>query len=299
MARFFMYKYSKTINEINVSREQLDEYYNLNRFSTRKIAELLGTSQPTVRKLLTMRGIKLRTYKDNKTPNPKGSKMPEGQRLSISKTLKEKNIKNWINPDTGLHYNYQKVSVNCVTCGVEFNLSPSRIRGLRHFCGMKCSAKWKSENLTGANSPIFSSIDTPCKQCGKNVLCPPNRLKKAKYGIFCSHECNNLWKSLNLTGDKIYNFKGGYENYYGPTWAGAKKLTRIRDNNTCQNCFRNKASCGKNMDVHHIIPFRVFGVDKHEEANSLSNLICYCNVCHKILEEKYLKFGVYHDDFSI
>jgi predicted HNH restriction endonuclease len=40
----------------------------------------------------------------------------------------------------------------------------------------------------------------------------------------------------------------------------------------------------RQLDVHHIIPFRKFGIERYQEANSLSNLICYCNLCHLIVE---------------
>jgi predicted HNH restriction endonuclease len=34
------------------------------------------------------------------------------------------------------------------------------------------------------------------------------------------------------------------------------------------------------LDVHHIIPFRKFGIDRYREANKISNLISLCNSCH-------------------
>jgi 5-methylcytosine-specific restriction endonuclease McrA len=76
-------------------------------------------------------------------------------------------------------------------------------------------------------------------------------------------------------------------------------MARVRDNNTCQNCSKTKEMLGKNLDVHHIIPFRNFGVGRHEEANRLYNLISYCNKCHKIIEEQYNKSVNSGDHYSI
>jgi predicted HNH restriction endonuclease len=38
------------------------------------------------------------------------------------------------------------------------------------------------------------------------------------------------------------------------------------------------------LDVHHITPFRTFKAARHQEANRLENLICYCPSCHLAVE---------------
>ena len=93
------------------------------------------------------------------------------------------------------------------------------------------------------------------------------------------------WRSENVCGATLYNWKGGYEPYYGPSWPSAKRKARERDKHICQRCGVTREELGKNLDVHHKIPFRNFGVERHLEANALGNLICHCARCHKIVED--------------
>jgi predicted HNH restriction endonuclease len=48
----------------------------------------------------------------------------------------------------------------------------------------------------------------------------------------------------------------------------------------CQQCGKTPKDTGKALDVHHIQPFRTFGVARHADANALSNLIALCSRCH-------------------
>ncbi len=47
-----------------------------------------------------------------------------------------------------------------------------------------------------------------------------------------------------------------------------------RDNHTCQMCF----ATDKKLDVHHIIPIRLLGMD------IINNLIAVCRYCHRLIE---------------
>jgi len=56
---------------------------------------------------------------------------------------------------------------------------------------------------------------------------------------------------------------------------------------TCINC------CGliaDNLDVHHIVPFREFGLENYKKANRLENLISLCHSCH--LKSEYEKIVI-------
>jgi len=39
--------------------------------------------------------------------------------------------------------------------------------------------------------------------------------------------------------------------------------------------------------VHHLRPFRCFGLSRHLEANALTNLIALCHSCHRKAETLY------------
>lgn len=100
--------------------------------------------------------------------------------------------------------------------------------------------------------------------------------------------------SESKQGDKNWMFKrggplnpqwnGGKIYYYGPSWNSQRNAARKRDNYTCQYCGVTEDILGKQLDVHHIRKFRHFGLDHHEQANHLDNLICLCPQCHIIAE---------------
>lgn len=81
-------------------------------------------------------------------------------------------------------------------------------------------------------------------------------------------------------------WKGGANDYYGPTWHPARREACERDNWKCRRCgLTNEEHLSKfnqELHVHHIRPFRTF--DNHEEANEVSNLITLCRECHIKLE---------------
>jgi len=82
-------------------------------------------------------------------------------------------------------------------------------------------------------------------------------------------------------GSKSPRWKGG-RIPYGPNWCGQRRMAIERDNHTCQFC--GTPENGREHVVHHIVPFREFGLDRCEEANNLSNLITLCNHCHLPVE---------------
>jgi len=123
-------------------------------------------------------------------------------------------------------------------------------------------------------------IKTNCLNCGKELLRHPNYIKRIGRQ-YCSVECKNHWISNNLVGPNHLNFKG-YISDYGKEWGSIKRKIRKRDK-VCKMCGKNKSN-SRNLDVHHIIPFRLFGAENHEKANNFLNLACYCNKCHKKAE---------------
>jgi DEAD/DEAH box helicase domain-containing protein len=75
---------------------------------------------------------------------------------------------------------------------------------------------------------------------------------------------------------------------YGPNWPAQRNAARARDGYACRQCGAPERE-GRQHDVHHITPFRVFGYvpgvnDLHELANRLENLITLCSACHRRVE---------------
>jgi len=75
---------------------------------------------------------------------------------------------------------------------------------------------------------------------------------------------------------------------YGPNWPAQRDAARARDSYCCQHCGTRERE-GRQHDVHHITPFRVFGYipganDSYQLANQLENLITLCSACHRRVE---------------
>jgi hypothetical protein len=303
---------SKTIKEIlnEYSKDFLEQKYWEKGITTRDIAKMIITSQPTVRKLFKQLGIKIKNkYKDYDGPL-KGHKFSEEHKQKISKALSGK--KGNINPNTGRGLNFRQKLVNCSQCGKEFLLQQCKIKKTKnYFCSKICWRTFRS-NLIGEKNPKFSSIKQKCDgpTCDNIIYVKKSRILQSKTNkFFCCTKCNGEWKSLNLFGDKIYNFRGGSwaDRYYGPRWGKIKNDVRNRDDNTCQNCGKTTANHEKQLDVHHIIPWRFFERDNIVDYNKANcyktlnnNLISYCNKCHTTIEaetnqvldligEKYVK----------
>lgn len=91
----------------------------------------------------------------------------------------------------------------------------------------------------------------------------------------------NNWMSGRV-GPAAPGWKGGKDYYHylrgtaEGNWRANRVLALKRDDYTCQRC-KFKGS-GASIHVHHKVPLKSGG------TNLLDNLICYCLVCHKIVE---------------
>lgn len=89
-----------------------------------------------------------------------------------------------------------------------------------------------------------------------------------------------------MRGSDHPQWKGGYDEYYGPQWDEQREKALRRDQYRCQDCgiiepdHRQKWDTG--LNVHHIIPYRKFHSDS--KAHELENLITLCLSCHKVAE---------------
>lgn len=89
-----------------------------------------------------------------------------------------------------------------------------------------------------------------------------------------------------MTGEDAPNWRGGYEPYYGASWAEQRRKARRRDEYSCVVCGmteeQHKDEYGWELEVHHIKPFRK--CDDHHEANDLENLATVCREHHSEYE---------------
>lgn len=178
----------------------------------------------------------------------------------------------------------------CIVCSQRFPVTPGQYGQRVQSCSPECRSELRRrENSRPGRRRRVSKRpwnEGRCDECGQ-----PYRWQKRYARRFCSNKCRTAWFGrLTPTGAKNPYWKGGQgPSYYGESWRSAKRLAISRDRGACADCGRGKDELGELPCVHHLIPFRVFGTDRHEEANVLSNLICLCRSCH--LKREWAEYG--------
>ena len=173
----------------------------------------------------------------------------------------------------------KRVARICQTCGTSFEVAECFTRGERQ--GVYCSDACRQKRTGG-------SRNVPCAVCGKPIRRKPNQLHRYSEPC-CSARCTGVLHSRDRSGADNPHWKGGYQEYYGPNWPRQRNAARKRDKYRCQHCGASEKKLGRELDVHHIQPFRTFGYvvgqnETYKLANELTNLISLCNVCHQAVE---------------
>ena len=156
----------------------------------------------------------------------------------------------------------------CIFCG-KYHNKPNK----RKYCSKECCVKHR-QSLVNKNH---------CEYCG-NPIDPKRSMKHRKY---CSQKCSGAAFAASgiFSGPNHPNWKGGVSYDRGPNWRKQSSLARKRDRYTCQICGKQKP-IKPFFHVHHIIPFREFGIERYKEANELDNLITLCVSCHMKVESQ-------------
>lgn len=104
-------------------------------------------------------------------------------------------------------WNGGDVTVQCSYCGSELERTQHRTeRCDEFFCDDECKGQWQSENLTGEDSPIYSSIDVPCSNCGDTISKTPSTLQNNEHA-FCDKQCHDDWQRENYpTGEEHHGY---------------------------------------------------------------------------------------------
>lgn len=187
------------------------------------------------------------------------------------------------------HYLYNKIQVNCNTCGKELFVPPHRLKQSNNiFCDRLCLGKYNSKRNTGK-----TLININCEYCD-NIFTMElgiyNAYKKRNSKYFCCKEHNLKWRSENLKGINSKVYKGStpllrairvLPEYY--IW---RNKCFERDSYTCVSC-GNK----ENLIVHHIFyindiinKYNIKNVNEmrvNEIFNDIKNGITLCKDCHK------------------
>lgn len=175
-------------------------------------------------------------------------------------------------------------TLDCPQCGKQFYRKPSWVYRGNNYCSRKCMADAFVGRMVQEKSPRWKGTETkPCDNCG-NQITRPKWTWNSRGLTFCDHKCFGEWKAKNWTGKDNPAWVGGHPLYYGANWKRQQREARRRDNHCCQLCGINEYECRRALDVHHIVPFRFFGIEQCKKANALSNLISLCDKCHKRAE---------------
>lgn len=192
----------------------------------------------------------------------------------------------------GKYAGNESVLVKCENCGKSFKkLFNQAEKTKRHFCGFTCYGKYLAKTMKGIPRPgvrgekphLQKRVEITCNQCGKVFKTKESHKDRRR---FCSKKCQAKWQSESgkVSQENNFNWKGGYEPYYGPNWNQQRRNARARDKYTCQRCGVTEIQLGRQLDVHHKKRFKVFGVKNYKKANSIDNLISLCDSCHKHVE---------------
>jgi 5-methylcytosine-specific restriction endonuclease McrA len=194
------------------------------------------------------------------------------------------------------HYKGTLVHVQCSQCGKDIERTPSKVERNDHFfCGRSCYDEWRKVHMCGDANPHFSpAVQTTCAWCGVAIQRKPSKVgtnKRTRHFCCAAHRAE--WLKKTLVGPDSPLWKGGNIKYYGPNWPEQQRLARERDRNTCQVCGRTRKQNGKELDVHHVVPFKSFNYipgenENYLQANELTNLVCLCMRCHRKVERRKL-----------
>jgi 5-methylcytosine-specific restriction endonuclease McrA len=122
-------------------------------------------------------------------------------------------------------------------------------------------------------------VERTCAQCKRTVEVPEWFAQEGIDLHFCSAACRQVWLDeappVAVKPGKKYRPRGA-------NWELQSRRARERDAFTCQVCGVTEEALGRQLDVHHRIPFHSFR--SNVEANKLEHLISVCPSCHVKLE---------------
>jgi len=185
--------------------------------------------------------------------------------------------------------NYQggKETTDCEICGEMFTYYPSE-KSSKYCATCVKEENWRPRpDVTGADHPNWNGgkKTLTCEVCDESFERYPSNVTGEV--SLCGKECQQEWLSEAFTGDGHPNWEGGDTGAYGPGWNRVRRTALKRDGYGCVVCGRSKAEIGRNPDVHHITPVRVFAEsDDHDiaDAHELTNVVSLCIGCHRKAE---------------
>ena len=99
-----------------------------------------------------------------------------------------------------------KIELSCFSCGEKLIRPIGHFYKERVYCSFECRDKYKTDYLSGENSPWYKRINTVCTNCQKAISVIPFEYNlRNEYGDahnFCSRECYCEYRSKYYVGEK-------------------------------------------------------------------------------------------------
>lgn len=189
------------------------------------------------------------------------------------------------------NYRGGKESTACEICGSTFGYYPSEKSG--KFCA-ECveSKRWRTTPaLEGTANPRWKGGKrrVSCDVCDREFERYPSAV--TGNATLCGRDCLETWVSEEFTGAGHPNWRGGGNEAYGVGWNSVRERALERDGYACVICGDDAEALGRNPDVHHVVPVRVFVESPAltlEDAHTLDNVVSLCIACHRRAEFGYI-----------
>nr|WP_284006565.1 HNH endonuclease [Halomicroarcula sp. YJ-61-S] len=185
------------------------------------------------------------------------------------------------------NYRGGKTQTECMICDRTFEYYPSAKEGV--YCADCVQTEtWReppSQSGEDHHSWTGGTLTLECDVCGDPVERYPSQIEGEV--TLCSRDCHAEWLSAAFTGDGHPNWQGGGIDDYGPGWPAVRERALGRDGHACVVCGADDADIGRNPDVHHVVPVRLFAASPVltvADAHTLDNVVSLCPACHRRAE---------------
>jgi 5-methylcytosine-specific restriction endonuclease McrA len=229
--------------------------------SSNEIADLCGSSASTIRRWLDRHDIDDdRRYQDREWLHEQYVENRRDQRAIADECgVATTTICHWL-ARLDITDGESLATGECDTCGDSFRYYPSVRDG--QYCSTDCAGK-----------PRRRQVEIECPGCGE-----PFERRQSLDTEYCSMAC---WGE-----DNGIDVGGGVSTRYRDGWYRQRRRALDRDDYRCTTCGitneEHEARFGFGLDVHHIVPLRLFVKwDRPvRDAHSLRNLTTVCRTHH-------------------
>lgn len=210
-----------------------------------------------------------------------------------------------------------KIKVSCECCGKIKEVYPFRIKQNKvFFCNKICGGKWRSKNLIGKKAFNWKggNVKRICEIC-KTTFEVEKHIVKGGKGMVCSPDCQKIWQSINIRGEKHPLWKEKVEVNCG--WCN--KILKVHScrlkrsekvfcpNSKCKHKWMSKNFRGKNNSAWlGGKSFETYGLEFNDKLKETIRIRdnYRCQECFRHQDELFTKSGrkyklhIHHIDYN-